>query len=78
MPKLKVIRSEPLQPAAEQRRRQRAHAKPRAMLSCPSCGGREYVNTRTGAVEVDGKAVAGTPARLCVVCLMRGERREMM
>ncbi|HWS73666.1 MAG TPA: hypothetical protein VN324_00860 [Quisquiliibacterium sp.] len=77
MPKLKVVRTE-LTPAAEVRRKARAHAKPRGMIACPSCGGREYVNARTGALEVDGRAVAGTSARLCVVCLMQGRRVEMM
>lgn len=77
MPKLKVVKTE-LTPAAEQRRRLRSHAKPRGMIACSSCGGREYVTTRMGALEVDGRAVAGTSARLCVVCLMQGRRVEMM
>jgi len=35
--------------------------------SCSSCGGSEYINARSGNAS----------AKLCVVCLTQGRRREM-
>lgn len=50
------------------RKRVRGAPKPASMPQCNRCGGREYIEAKIGA----GKAV--TKQRLCVLCLMKGER----
>lgn len=55
-------------PAEQVRKRVRAMPKPAAMPQCPRCGGREYIETKIGAGR------SATKQRLCVLCLMKGER----
>ncbi|HET9819642.1 MAG TPA: hypothetical protein VFP92_10815 [Rhodanobacteraceae bacterium] len=61
-------------PMERERKRIRAMPKPAAMVQCHRCGGREVVETKIGVMSRDGKASGGTKQRLCVACLMRGER----
>ena len=60
----------PDDPGTVLRERIKRMPKPAAMLQCPRCGGREVVETKVGVTASGG----GTKQRLCVVCLMRGER----
>ncbi|MDU9398037.1 hypothetical protein [Pseudomonas sp. zfem003] len=55
-------------PAEQVRKRVRAMPKPATMPQCPRCGGREYIETKIGAGR------SATKQRLCVLCLMKGER----
>lgn len=55
-------------PAEQVRKRVRAMPKPAAMPQCQRCGGREYIETKIGAGR------SATKQRLCVLCLMKGER----
>lgn len=55
-------------PAERVRKRVRAMPKPAEMPQCPRCGGREYIETKIGAGR------SATKQRLCVLCLMKGER----
>lgn len=48
--------------------------KPKEMLQCPRCGGRELIETKIGVMYRDGKTSGGTKQLLCSLCLMRGER----
>lgn len=69
-PKFHVIQGtpQPSTPAEEVRKRVRAMPKPADMPQCLRCGGREYIETKIGA----GKGA--TKQRLCVACMLRGER----
>lgn len=53
-------------PAERVRRRMRESADKRRP-HCTSCGGHEYIVAQNGRAR----------AKLCVVCLMQGRRREM-
>lgn len=53
------------------RKRVRAMPKPPGMPQCVRCGGREYIEAKIGA----GKGA--TKLRLCVLCLLGGERVVM-
>lgn len=72
-PKLHIIQGTPPPepPAAKVRKRVKAMARPPGMPQCSRCGGREYIEAKIGA----GKAA--TKQRLCVICLMKGERVVM-
>ncbi len=61
----------PETPVEQVRKRVRNADKPAAMPQCDRCGGREYMETKIGA----GKAA--TKQRLCVSCLLRGQRVVM-
>lgn len=69
-PKFHVIQGtlQPQTPAEEVRKRVRAMPKPADMPQCLRCGGREYIETKIGA----GKGA--TKQRLCVACMLKGER----
>lgn len=58
-------------PAEQVRQRVRKLPRPPEMPQCHRCGGREYVETKIGF----GKAA--TKQRLCLLCLMKGERVVM-
>lgn len=72
-PKLHVIdgTKAPDTPAEQVRKRVRAMPKPAAMPQCSRCGGREYMETKIGA----GKSA--TKQRICVSCLLSGQRVVM-
>lgn len=72
-PRLTVIQGTPAPdtPAEQVRKRVRAAPKPPAMPQCARCGGREYIEAKIGA----GKGA--TKQKLCVICLMKGERVVM-
>lgn len=72
-PRLTIIQGTPAPDTAQEqvRKRVRAAPKPPAMPQCHRCGGREYIEAKIGA----GKAV--TKQKLCVCCLMKGERVVM-
>ena len=53
------------------RKRVRAMPRPKAMPQCGRCGGREYIEAKIGM----GKSV--TKQKLCVLCLMQGQRVAM-
>jgi len=54
-------------PAEQVRQRVRAMPKPKAMPQCHRCGGREYIMAHIGKVK----------SRLCVICLLSGQRVVM-
>lgn len=72
-PKLHVIQGTPAPDTAQEkvRKRVRAMARPPGMPQCVRCGGREYIESKIGA----GKGA--TKLRLCVLCLLGGERVVM-
>lgn len=66
---------EPETPAADVKRRMKAHETPSDMIACPSCTGREFIETVTGAMRSrTGKRQGGTKALVCVACLTNGRR----
>lgn len=69
-PKLHVIQGTPAPdtPAEQVRKRVRAMLRPADMPQCHRCGGREYIESKIGA----GKGA--TKQRICVGCLLKGER----
>lgn len=75
-PHLHVVPDAPApdSPAKAVRKRLQAHDKPAAMLSCPRCSGRSFVETVTGALKRGGRVSGGTKALVCVMCLLNGER----
>lgn len=68
--RLHVIDGTPAPDTAQERvrRRVRGAPKPAEMPQCHRCGGREYIEAKIGA----GKAV--TKQKLCVCCLLQGQR----
>jgi hypothetical protein len=48
--------------------------KPKDMLQCPRCGGRELIEARTGVMYQNGRTSGGTKQLLCSLCMVRGER----
>jgi hypothetical protein len=72
-PKLHVIEGTPAPDTAQEQVRKRVKAAPRpaAMPQCSRCGGREYIEAKIGA----GKSAAKN--KLCVVCLLQGQRIVM-
>lgn len=56
------------------RKRIKALPKPKDMIQCPRCGGREVIETRIGVFETARTWSGGTKALLCALCFMRGER----
>ena len=73
MPDLKAVPYTPPPPAETVRQRIKAGPKPELMLEC-RCGGREFIETRTGVMLSLGKPRGGTKQLVCVACLQRGER----
>lgn len=65
---------EPETPATASRKRVKAMPKPAEMVQCPRCGGREFIETITGALKRGGKRVGGSKALICVTCLASGAR----
>lgn len=73
----------PAEPPEETPRRRIARTlaekTPSYLLKCPRCAGMELVETVTGVqIMRDGKRKGGTKVRLCLSCLMRGERIEVL
>ncbi len=60
-------------PAETVRKRMRA-TKPASMLQCHRCGGREVIETKTGALLKNGKVTGGTKAWICAGCHRNGQR----
>lgn len=51
---------------------------PAYLLKCHRCAGMEMIETVTGVeVTKDGKHRRGTKSKLCLSCLMRGQRIEV-
>jgi len=65
---------EPESPASAVKRRVKAMPGPAEMFQCPRCGGREFIETITGAMKRGGKRVGGSKALICVTCLAAGAR----
>lgn len=65
----------PASPPAAEKVRQRVNKlpKPAAMLQC-RCGGRDFIEVRSGVLMRDGKPSGGTKHLLCAYCLVKGER----
>lgn len=62
-------------PADKVRKRVRSYAKPKGMIQCHKCGGREVIETKTGVMTADGRKYSGgTKGLLCANCFMKGER----
>lgn len=72
-PRLTVISGTPAPDTAQEqvRKRVRAAPKPKGMPQCARCGGREYIEAKIGAAK------AVTKQKLCVVCLLQGQRIVM-
>lgn len=72
-PTFHVIHGTPAPDTAQEkvRKRVRAMPKPPGMPQCVRCGGREYIEAKIGA----GKTA--TKQKLCVICLMQGQRIVM-
>ena len=64
--------------AGRVRSRVKAMPKPKEMIQCHRCGGREVIETKTGALFGNGKATGGTKSLLCVACLLHGTRTELL
>jgi hypothetical protein len=45
------------------------------IVQCNRCGGREFIETKTGVTYRDGKYLGGTKALICVSCLLTGHRQ---
>ncbi len=75
-PRFHVIDGTPApdSPKERSRRRIRAMERPAEMVQCRRCGGREFIETTTGALMRRGRVVGGTKALVCVACLAAGER----
>ena len=75
-PRLHVVETtpEPETLATAVRRRIKAMPKPADMVQCRRCGGREFIQSRTGIMNRNGKPTGGTPSLICVLCLSQGER----
>lgn len=43
------------------------------MLEC-RCGGREFIEARTGVEFVNGKAQGGVRQLICLSCMIKGDR----
>jgi hypothetical protein len=68
MGRLRVIHgTPPPDTPAEQVRQRMRKMRATYTYSCSSCGGSEYITARCGNVH----------AKLCVICLTQGRRREM-
>lgn len=65
---------EPETPATASRKRVKAMPKPATMVQCQRCGGREFIETVTGALTRGGKRSGGTKTMVCVPCLLAGQR----
>lgn len=64
MPKLTLIQGTPAPDSRKERVRKRVRKSARDWPCCPRCGGRETITASIGNVK----------NKLCVLCLMRGER----
>ena len=75
-PRFHVIDGTPApdSPKVHSRSRIKAMGRPAEMIQCPRCGGREFVQTVTGALLRNGRPTGGTKATICVLCLSKGER----
>lgn|GEM_PF-5375511 len=51
---------------------------PAYLLKCPRCAGMELVETVTGVEVRGGKHTRGTKVKLCLSCLMQGQRIEVL
>jgi len=56
------------------RKRIKSYPKPKEMIQCHRCGGREVLETRIGVLQSGRRWTGGTKVLLCAGCLMRGER----
>ena len=76
MPKLTVIHGTPAPDTQVRlvRERVKAEPKPVALVECHRCGGREFIETKTGLMFDRGKTSGGTKNLICVGCLLNGER----
>ncbi len=77
MPKLRLV--PPSQPGPRQaaRLKLKTENKPAELVQCNRCGGREFLETKTGLFFKDGKFTGGTKALICVGCLLQGHRTAL-
>ncbi len=62
-------------PKPEEPRKARAgKVKPKEMMQCHRCEGREVTQTVIGGCLVGGKLVGGAKQYVCVGCLLKGQR----
>lgn len=75
-PRFHVIDGKPApdSPLERVRKRTKATPKPAAMAECRRCGGREFIETRTGVLLRAGRPSGGTKTMICVICFANGER----
>jgi hypothetical protein len=72
--KLRLI--PPIDPGPREKARLKIKANKHAdLVQCNRCGGREFIETKTGVTYRDGKYLGGTKARICVACLLTGHRQ---
>lgn len=72
----------PAEPPEESPRRKVARGlaakSPAYMLICRRCSGAEFIETVTGVEVKGGKHRLGTKTKLCLACLMKGQRVEAL
>lgn len=70
--------AEPPEPSPRERVGKRIAAKtPAYLLKCPRCAGMELVETVIGVEVRGGKHTRGTKTKVCLACLMAGQRIEV-
>lgn len=50
--------------------------KPADIVQCNRCGGREFIETKTGVMFKDAKTVGGFKNLICLCCLLNGAREQ--
>lgn len=55
-------------------KRVKSYPKPKDMIQCHKCGGREVFETRIGVFSTGRSWKGGSKVLLCALCFMRGER----
>lgn len=48
--------------------------RPADLVQCNRCGGREFIETKTGVMYRDGKYFGGAKSLVCVACFLLGTR----
>lgn len=70
--------ADPPAPTEREQIAKRVAAKtPAYLLKCPRCAGMEFIETVVGVqITQDGKHRGGAKTKLCLTCLMQGQRVE--
>jgi hypothetical protein len=74
--KLRLIQPSPPGPRETARLKIKAN-KPADLVQCNRCGGREFIETKTGVMCRDGKYLGGTKTLICVACLLTAHRQTI-